>query len=289
MPGPTSRFFFSQRLRLHFVDWGNPEAPPLLLVHGVRDHCRNWDWVAERLRDRWHVLAPDLRGHGDSDWAGSGAYPTDSYVYDLSRLIAQETSAPVTLLGHSLGGNIVLRYAGAYPEKVARIIAIEGLAASPKMIAESRKHTVDQRLRGWIEKQHALADRRPRRYPTLEDAVARMVEENKHLTLEQAQHLTRFGVNRNEDGTYSWKFDNYLRVFPFVEMPPEDMAALWSCVTSPILLVYGGASWASNPLEDGRAAHFRNAKVVSLPGAGHWVHHDRFEEFMALTDNFLPD
>ncbi len=68
-PGPTSRIYFSQRLRLHYVDWGNPDAPPLVLLHGGRDHCRNWDWVAEELRKDWHIIAPDLRGHGDSDWS----------------------------------------------------------------------------------------------------------------------------------------------------------------------------------------------------------------------------
>ncbi len=74
MPGPTSRIFFSQRLRLHYVDRGNPDAPPLLLVHGGRDHCRNWDWVAQALRKDWHVICPDLRGHGDSQWSPDGNY-----------------------------------------------------------------------------------------------------------------------------------------------------------------------------------------------------------------------
>ncbi len=72
--GPTSRHYFSQRMRLHYVDWGNPEAPPLILLHGGRDHCRNWDWVAADLRRDYHVIAPDLRGHGDSAWAASGSY-----------------------------------------------------------------------------------------------------------------------------------------------------------------------------------------------------------------------
>ena len=72
--GPTSHYFYSQRLKLHYVDWGNPEAPPLLLVHGGRDHCRNWDWVAEDLRNDYHIIAPDLRGHGDSEWIGAGGY-----------------------------------------------------------------------------------------------------------------------------------------------------------------------------------------------------------------------
>src|SRR6185437_8167721 len=111
--GPTSRIYFSQRLRLHYVDWGNPGAPPLLLVHGGQDHCRNWDWVAERLRDRWHIIAPDLRGHGDSQWSPDGSYTMAGYIYDLAQLIHQQQLAPVTILAHSLGGNIALRYVAA--------------------------------------------------------------------------------------------------------------------------------------------------------------------------------
>ena len=72
--GPTSHIYFSQRLRLHYVDWGNEDAPPMLLVHGGRDHCRNWDWVAQELKRDYHVIAPDLRGHGDSQWLVGGSY-----------------------------------------------------------------------------------------------------------------------------------------------------------------------------------------------------------------------
>ena len=91
MPGPTSRHFISQRLRMHYVDWGNPDAPPLLLVHGGRDHCRNWDWVAQALRRDWHVICPDLRGHGDSQWSPDGNYSMSAYIYDLAQLIHQQT------------------------------------------------------------------------------------------------------------------------------------------------------------------------------------------------------
>src|SRR2546430_16857362 len=101
-PGPTSRIFFSQRLRLHYVDWGNAEAPPLLLVHGGRDHCRNWDWLAERLgRDR-HIIAPDLRGHGDSQWSEDGTYMMAGNGYDIDQQGTQLETAPRTLLGRSL-------------------------------------------------------------------------------------------------------------------------------------------------------------------------------------------
>ena len=153
MPGPTSRHYFSQRLRLHYVDWGNPEAPPLLLVHGGRDHCRNWDWVAQALRDDLHIICPDLRGHGDSQWSPDGNYAMSSYIYDLDQLIHQQGLAPVTIVAHSLGGNICLRYSGIFPDKVRKLVAIEGLGPSPKVIAERRETTMAERMREWVGEQ----------------------------------------------------------------------------------------------------------------------------------------
>jgi pimeloyl-ACP methyl ester carboxylesterase len=286
-PGPTSRIYFSQRLRLHYVDWGNGGAPPLLLVHGGRDHCRNWDWVAEELRRDWHVIAPDLRGHGDSEWSKDGTYMMAGYIYDLAQLVHQLGVAPVTIIAHSLGGNIALRYAGLYPENVARLISIEGLGPSPKMLAERNARAFPERMRRWIEAQRGLSGRLPRRYASLEDSFKRMHEENKHLTPGQARHLTLHGVNQNEDGTYSWKFDNYVRSWPPYDMTTADIETLWSRIACPTLLVYGRESWASNPETDGRARHFKRAEIVTVERAGHWVHHDRLDEFLALARRFL--
>ena len=285
--GPTSHTYFSQRLRLHYVDWGNPTAPPLLLVHGGRDHCRNWDWVASRLRDRWHVIAPDLRGHGDSQWSAEGSYRMDSYIYDLAQLIHQQKLAPVTIIAHSLGGNIAIRYTGLYPDTVRRLVAIEGLGASPKLMLERAKLTLDARLRLWIDEQRDLAGRLPRRYSSIEDAFKRMQDENKHLSPIQARHLTEHGVNQNEDGTFSWKFDNYVRSWPAYDMANAEVEQLWARITCPTLLIYGNESGASNPSIDGRAKHFQNAIVESIDGAGHWVHHDQFEIFMQLAGKFI--
>jgi pimeloyl-ACP methyl ester carboxylesterase len=285
--GPISRSYISQRLRLNYVDWGNPEAPPLILLHGGRDHCRNWDWVAQRLCNDWHVIAPDLRGHGDSQWADAGGYGIDGFIYDLSQLIHQQSLAPVTLVAHSMGGNIALRYTGVFPETVRRLVAIEGLGPSPTMEAEMAKKSIAERVQGWVGAQRKLAGRMPRRYKSLEEAYARMREENGHLSAAQALHLTQHGVRQNEDGTYSWKFDNYIRAWPPYDMTRDDIRSLWARITCPTLLVYGSESWASNPEADGRATHFSNAKVAVIQGAGHWVHHDRLEEFMALVVPFL--
>jgi pimeloyl-ACP methyl ester carboxylesterase len=287
-PGPTSHTFFSQRLRLHYVDWGNAAKPPLLLIHGGRDHCRNWDWVAEALREEWHVIAPDLRGHGDSQWAADGHYPMTGYVYDLAHLIHQRRLAPVTIIAHSLGGIITLRYAGIYPETVARLVAIEGLGLSPERLAERAARSIVERMDAWIQEQRALAGRLPRRYASLEDAVRRMQEENPHLTAEQARHLTVYGMNQNEDGTWSWKFDNYARTWPPYDLASRDIAFLWGRIACPALLLHGTESpWAGDPVADGRAAHFRHATVVGIERAGHWLHHDRLDEFLRIVRAFL--
>lgn len=285
--GPASHRFISQRLQLHYADWGNPEAPPLVLVHGGRDHCRSWDWVAQELSRDWHVIAPDLRGHGDSAWSPDGDYSMQAYIYDLAQLIHQLKLTPVTIVAHSLGGNIALRYTGIYPENVRRIVAIEGLGLSPGLQAERLAKPVSQLLREWIDEKRAAAGRLPKRYQSLDEAYQRMKTENSYLSDSQARHLTVHGISQNEDGTYSWKFDNYVRFIPPVDLSPVEIEGLWQAITCPTLLLYGENSWASNPLKDGRAKHFRNARIEVYKDAGHWLHHDQFDQFIADIRAFL--
>ncbi len=286
--GPTSNSFISQRLRLHYVDWGNPGAPPLILQHGGRDHCRSWDWVAEELAKDWHVIAPDLRGHGDSAWAPDGNYEMNAFVYDFAQLVHTLGYDEVTIVAHSLGGNVASRYTGLYPEKVRRFVNIEGLGPSPKTRAEREAAGYANRFREWIDKRRAAAGRIPRRYPSIEAAYARMKEENSFLTDEQARHLTIHGASRNEDGTWSWKFDPYLNVWPFEDVPEFRTEELWAAITCPMLLLYGANSWASNPEKDGRLEVFNNdPKVIEFENAGHWLHHDQFDRFMAEIRAFL--
>jgi pimeloyl-ACP methyl ester carboxylesterase len=290
MPGPTSHNYFSQRLRLHYVDWGNDDAPPLLMIHGGRDHCRNWDWVVERMRDRYHIVAPDLRGHGDSAWAEGANYSEINYIYDIAQLVHQKQMAPVTILAHSLGGSIALLYSGIFPEAVKKVVAIEGLGPSPQMLQRMRQKSVEQRMREWITTRREMAGRTPRKYATLDDAIARMQSENNRLTGAQARLLTTHGAVQNEDGTYSWKFDNFVRMGGGPGgLSVEDQRHIWGCIECPVLLVRGTESWASDPVADGRIKHFRNARLANVEGAGHWVHHDRLDAFMQQVDAFLAE
>jgi pimeloyl-ACP methyl ester carboxylesterase len=287
LSGPTSNSFISQRLKLHYADWGNPDAPPLLLIHGGRDHCRSWDWVAEELRTDWHVIAPDLRGHGDSAWSPDGNYEMAPFVYDLAQLIHQLDLAPVTIVSHSMGGNIAIRYTGLYPENVRKLVAIEGLGPSPAMLAERAAIGIGQRFRNWVDEKRKAAGRIPKRYPSLEAALERMKAENAYLTDEQARHLTVHGISRNEDGSWTWKFDNYLNIWSAFDMPNDDLKAIWGSITCPVLMLYGTDSWASNPETDGRITDFKTAKVIEFENAGHWLHHDQFDRFVAELKAFL--
>lgn len=286
--GPSSNTFISQRLRLHYVDWGNADKPPLLLVHGGRDHCRSWDWTAEALREDWHIIALDHRGHGDSEWVSDGNYRTMDLVYDVAQLIHQLDLAPVTIVAHSWGANVSLRYAGLFPESVRKLVAIEGIF--PSVAQEERIKDVPfaRRVRDFIGEKRKAAGRLPRRYPTLADAYARMKGENPYLTDVQACHLTLHGINRNEDGTFSWKFDPHLNVdaAPY-DIAPEYVHGLWNAITCPTLLLNGADSWAENPETDGRIRHFRTATAVEFEDAGHWLHHDQFDRFVATLKDFL--
>jgi pimeloyl-ACP methyl ester carboxylesterase len=285
--GPTSNFYVSQRLRLHYVDWGNEGAPTVVLVHGGKDHARNWDHVARELRHDYHVVAPDLRGHGDSAWAMGGTYAIWDFVLDLAQLIEALGGGPVILIGHSLGGAVVLHYAGTFPDRVSKLIAIEGMGPPPEMQKRMEATPAHERIGGWVQSMQGLAARAPRRYSTIDEAAKRMQEANPHLSGEQAHHLTVHGVARNEDGTFSWKFDNYVRAFAPARFRSEDTRSLWERVTCPVLLMLGTESWAKDPEKDGRMSAFADARVVNVEGAGHWVHHDQLEVFLEATQAFL--
>jgi pimeloyl-ACP methyl ester carboxylesterase len=285
--GPTSHYFVSLRTRLHYLDWGNRGAPVLILVHGGFDHGHSWDWTARELSRDWHVIVPDLRGHGDSAWSAEGNYVINEHVYDLAQLVALQREEQVTIVAHSLGGSIAMRYTGLFPDKVRKLVAIEGLGMLPESLNRENAKPAPERWLNWIAQRRSRADRPPVRYPSIEAAMQRMQDRNANLSADQARHLTIHGTNQNEDGSYSWKFDPYLKTSSPMGNVPEELPEFWSRITCPVLLCLGLDSWASNPIEDGRIAHFQDARLVTFENAGHWLHHDRFDQFLTELKAFI--
>lgn len=281
---PTSHTYFSQRLKLHYLDWGNQSAEPVLLIHGSQDHCHNWDWTSEQLCQDYHVLVPDLRGHGDSAWTIGSSYNTLDYVYDIDQLVQQENLAPVNIIGHSLGGLIACLYAGIFPEKVKTLVSVEGVGAYWHKLRTSDPGT---RIREWVDQSRLLAGRIPRRYEDLPAALHRMQESNPHLSEERAEHLTIHGSNRNEDGTYTWKFDNYTYAWDPASLSYEETTQLWEQINCPTLLLNATEGLEHRTGQDGSLACFKDATLIDFEDAGHWLHHDQFDIFLSHVQDFL--
>jgi pimeloyl-ACP methyl ester carboxylesterase len=267
LDAPDGRYYRSQGLGLHLTDWGNPSAPPLILVHGGLDHSRSWDHLARALRTTFHVVAPDLRGHGESDWATGSSYSLADHVYDLTCLMKFAGFEKVTIIGHSMGGMVSLTYAGAFPNKVSRLVVLDGVTNFPAR----RVKPADVRIADWVGDLDKLAQRKIHRYLSVADGAERILTRNQRLTREQAMHLATYGLKRNADGTYSWKFDPYLRTRAPYRLSLEDHMALWSRIQCPTLLVSGSESFLPDPGAAGVISHFKQAELVKIEGAGHWL------------------
>jgi pimeloyl-ACP methyl ester carboxylesterase len=282
---PVSRHFVSQGLRLHYLDWGNADAPTLILVHGNRDHARSWDWTARALRDRFHVVALDLRGHGDSAWSPDGCYLLAYHVIDLVELVEALGSPRVSIVAHSFGGGVASRYAAMFPDRIDRLAIVDGFGPSPDIYAKWAEAGPVDRTRDWIAERRDPKFARPRRLATVDDAAARMAAANARLSHGQAHHLARHGVRLHDDG-YGWKYDPQVGMFA-----PEDFAldptAFWRAIEAETLICYGTESWSSDPVADGRAAHFRHRHIVAIDQAGHWPHHDQLDIFVTALRNFF--
>jgi pimeloyl-ACP methyl ester carboxylesterase len=283
---PRSTFVDTGHHRLHVAQWGEPAAPTVLLQHGLRDHARSWDWVAQTLALRFHVVAPDLRGHGDSGWTEPGGYTLAAYVMDLSDIVAALGLNSFALVGHSLGGAIALRYAGAFPDKLWAMCGIECIELP--IVRDQRREPVSfaRRLSEWTQVERARRGRVARVYPTLDDARARMAEGQETLDDATIDHVVRHGVMADPNGGWRWKFDNAARFRPPDDADGQDLDECLAAISCPILLAYGEKSWIPvPPVERLRLLH--DYRLVTFPSASHWLHHQARAEFQQLLQSFL--
>ena len=266
---PTQHVFESQRLRLAYWAWGDGARPPLILLHGKRDHARSWDRLAAELSREWYVVAADLRGHGDSQWAIGAHYVFADYIADLIALI-DVVGGRASVVGHSGGGLVATLAAGLYPEHVERIVAIEGTGAHLQRLPRAEPDS----LREWVDHTRALERRLPRLLPSIEAAAERMRRGNPRLPADRALELASYAV-RPVDGGHAWKFDPWVDSSDPVELRPEEAPPIWARVRCPVLLLIGDEAAGRGVQSPADADHFRDARTLVVPDAGHWVHHDQ--------------
>jgi pimeloyl-ACP methyl ester carboxylesterase len=285
-PEPESIALEVAGRRIHISCWGDAEAPVVLLIHGIRDHSRSWDWVANALAGNYRIYAPDLRGHGDSDWAAPNGYTLAEFGMDLADIVEALRLDRLAVVGHSFGGHHALRLAACWPERVTAVSGIEcvELPIVREERAEPKPHP--HRLRNWMETIRANRERRPRQYATIADAAARMQQEHPQVDPETIHHLARHGVALGPDGTYRWKFDQSARLRPPDDADGRDLDQILAGIECPVQLFYGDASWVPFPPAE-RIALLRKLSLVNIPGVSHWLHHQAREHYISELRAFL--
>ncbi|NNU16210.1 alpha/beta hydrolase [Parvularcula sp. ZS-1/3] len=277
---------FSLKLRI----WGDRSKPLVILQHGGKDHGRSWDWTVARLLDHYCVAVPDLRGHGDSDWSPSRGYDTMDYVTDMAFVVehlkGMGFAPPFHFVGHSLGGNIVLHHAAAQPGLVRSLTAIEGLGFSQSSLDDRMKTPTHERMAEYLKGVTALASKQARQVASVDVGARRLRSIHPDLPEEMVRHLARHNM-REEGESFVWKPDPLLGVWPPRPIPPAEYMPVYASIGAPILVMYGDKSWATNPAEDGRMDQLPGAELISFEDAGHWLHHDRFEDFIGHLRRFL--
>ena len=182
-----------------------------------------------------------------------------------------------------MGGMVSLTYAGAFPERVSRLAVLDGVTNFPAR----RVKPIEVRIADWVAGLDKTAQRKIHRYPCIADGADRILARNARLTREQAMHLASHALKRDADGQYSWKFDPYLRASAPYRLSLEDNIALWSRIACPTLLVAGSESFLPDPATAGVLGHFRQAELIKIEGAGHWVQHDKTEQVIEVLRTFL--
>ena len=286
---PRSLFVEGRGVRLHVAAWGDPDAPAVLLQHGMRDHARSWDAIATELAKSHYVLAPDLRGHGDSNWVCPTGYHLPAFVLDLADAVDALSPRPLTaIIGHSFGGVIAFRYAAAFPERLRSLCAIEAIELPLVRQFRATPKTYPEQLRTWVLGERDLSARLPRRYATAEEAVDRMREAHPELDPALIEHLARHGLRAGSSGGFEWKYDNAARLRPPDDADGRDLDETLAAIRCPVLLTYGDQSWIPLPPEE-RLARLRDHRLAMFPGASHWLHHQARERFLAALVPFLHE
>ena len=256
-------------LSIHYRDWGNADAPPLILLHGVARVAHCFDHLAPHFAGRFHVIAVDMRGHGESGWHADGAYLVEDYTSDIMALIEQLKLRNITLWGASTGGRVAQMVAGLHPDWVRAVIVEDVGAQRPATISTRRGERMAVEDEGWANADDLLTHVKAA-YPRTDEAILR--------------HLVTHGAKPRADGRMVWKRDPAI-LKGFI---PTDLWTTVRAIKSPIIYILGGVS-ATVPVETQLMLQqaLPQALVVMLAGLGHYPSDEKPEVFNAVVDVFL--
>ena len=269
---PVDRTVTANGLRFHYLDWGNDDKPPMLLLHGRTQSAHSWDFAALAFHDDFHVIALDQRGHGDSEWSPNGDYTLDAQSQDIMGVVEALDLSSLVLIGHSMGGRSALVYAGQHPERLRALVVVEMVPA--------QERSGGPRIGIW----HLL----PAETDSFEEYVEAAQRVNQRRSKDQLRGSLRHQLRQFTNGKWSWKWDPVLRDTNTSGWTAE---ALWECVRNircPTLLVRGSESGLiSDETVQRMMETMVDVRVVTVPGAGHLVPGDKPPTFHQVVRDFL--
>jgi pimeloyl-ACP methyl ester carboxylesterase len=271
------------------LTWGDPSAEPVLMLHGWMDVAASFQFLVDAMKRDWYVIAPDQRGYGGTDAtreAGGGYWFAD-YVADLEAVIDHfSPNAPIHLVGHSLGGNVCSLYAGIRPERVRRLVSLDGFG-----IPSTPPNKAAERYRAWLDAIKIPASLSS--YTSKENVADRLQKNNPRITRERALWLAGHWAEEKADGRWHLRADPAHKLpFPTVYRLDE-VISIWQQVTAPTLWLgasdsdakkwvgYSDESFVPDTRDghaagsfESRLAAFQDITFEILPNAGHMLHHD---------------
>jgi pimeloyl-ACP methyl ester carboxylesterase len=281
-----SQFLPIRGLKYHVRRWPQPGAPKMVLLHGWMDVSASFQFLVDALRGRWDVFAPDWRGYGLTEWGRSDCYWFPDYIADLDFLLNEiEPERPLDLIAHSLGGNVAALYAGIRPQRVAKLVNLEGFG-----LPASRPEQAPKRYAQWLDELHERPQLRP--YDNFAALAERLRKNNPRLSAERSEFLARHW-GREEAGGVVLRGDPAHKIVNPLLYRYEEVRACWQQVSAPVLWVDAAESdtlarMKMDPAQQAeRRAAFRNLRHVTVQNAGHMLHHDQPEAVARLIEDFL--
>jgi pimeloyl-ACP methyl ester carboxylesterase len=274
-------------LQYHIRSWGNPDAPKVIMLHGAQECSASWQFVVDALKSDWHLIAPDWRGYGLSAWTGAQTYWQQNLVGDLNVILNRYSpDEPALLFTHSLGGNVASVLAGLRPERVRRLVNVEGYNVPTIPVEDLHK-----RYSAWLDS--TSREQAPERaYKSYEAFAERMCKKNPRVTPERALFFAQNLCKDVPGGGVTLRSDPAYGNATPISYRLDEQSTYWSRITAPVLWVEGGASdWLHDLLKTGeyekRVACFRNLTRERFELAGHNIHHEEPERLAEVCERFL--
>jgi esterase len=249
-------------VNLHYLDWGSEDKPWMLCVHGSAQNAHMWDFTALAFCDRYHIVALDQRGHGDSDWAPNGEYERAAYVDDLANVVDNLDMDKLVLMGLSLGGSNSVAYASAHPDRVSALVVVD--------VGPEPSGSGEQGANAFVTQKDVL--------DTFDEFVQRVVEYSPFRPEWQIRSSLRHSLRQLPDGRWTWKYDSALRdparrAQRQAQRPdPSSRWEMWESIRCPTLIVRGANSnMLSRDVADRMVERNRNSTLIEVPDAGHRV------------------